>query len=171
MPRFPIPDIALKTIYDLKPALLAEMDISLLFMDLDNTIATYSSKRPSVKLRNWTDSLKKAGIEPFILSNNRWRRPGIFANSLSIEHISAAGKPKTEKLLRVLSAKGIAPENAAIIGDQIFADVLCGLRAGITTISVRPVSLKNPLYFLRYGIESPFRFMRSRHNNYEKKER
>jgi len=48
-------------------------------------------------------------------------------------------------------------EETAIVGDQIYTDVLCGKRAGIKTIAVRPISLSNPFHYLRYGAELPFR--------------
>ena len=41
-----------------------------------------------------------------------------------------------------------APEEAAIVGDQIFTDILGGNRAGVLTLLFR---------LLRFGIETPFR--------------
>jgi HAD superfamily phosphatase (TIGR01668 family) len=153
----PIPDIMLGDIYELKPQTLSDRGIKLLFMDLDNTLAPFCESSASVPLRNWIDSLKKAQIEPFILSNNRGKKPRDFAADLGLEYIGRAQKPRTAKLLHVLKKKGVVLENAAIIGDQIYTDVLCGKRAGITTIAVRPISMVNPLHLIRYGLEAPFR--------------
>ncbi|NLV85965.1 MAG: YqeG family HAD IIIA-type phosphatase [Clostridiales bacterium] len=153
----PIPDIMLGSIYELKPQTLSDRGIKLLFMDLDNTLAPFCENSASVPLRNWVDSLKKAGIEPFILSNNRGKKPQDFASDLGLECISRAQKPRTAKLLQVLKKKDIAPEDAAIIGDQIYTDVLCGKRAGVIAIAVRPISMVNPLHLIRYGLEVPFR--------------
>lgn len=153
----PIPDIMLGSIYELSPYTLSRRGVKLLFMDLDNTLAPYSQDSAGVPLRNWVDSLKKARIEPFILSNNKGQRPRDFAADLSLEYIGRAKKPSTEKLFEILKKKGLSPESAAIIGDQIYTDVLCGKRAGIMTIAVRPISMKNPLHLIRYGLEAPFR--------------
>ncbi len=153
----PIPDISLGSIYELKPQTLSDRGIKLLFMDLDNTLAPFCETSASVPLRNWIDSLKKAEIEPFILSNNRGKKPRNFAADLSLEYVGRAKKPSTAKLLQVLKKKDIAAENAAIIGDQIYTDVLCGKRAGLTSIAVRPISMINPLHLIRYGLEAPFR--------------
>ncbi len=155
--NFPVPDIMIRSIYDLDPQSLADMGITLLLMDLDNTLAPYSIDSAPVHLRNWIDSVRTAGICPFILSNNKGDRPVRFAKDLSLEYVSHAKKPDTSKLFSVLKAKNVKQENAAIIGDQIYTDVLCGVRAGITTIAVRPISMKNPLHLIRYGAEAPFR--------------
>lgn len=158
MLKFPVPDIIFKSIYELKPEQLKEMGIKLLLMDLDNTLAKYSALHPSVQLRNWIDGLKRAGIEPFIFSNTRSNRAKDFSEALAIGYVKKARKPKTELLLEILKKKNINPENTAIVGDQIFTDVLCGVRAGIKTIAVVPIDMKNPFHLFRYGAEMPFRY-------------
>ncbi len=157
MAKLPIPNLMLPSIYQLTPAMLRDMGITLLLMDLDNTLAPYNCGTPSVSLRNWLDSMRKAGIEPFLLSNNRGSRPSIFAKALTLDYIGRAQKPNPKKLLAVLERKGVAPKNAAIVGDQIYTDILCGVRAGIFSVAVRPIDLKNPFRLLRYGLEKPFR--------------
>ena len=63
MLKFPIPDLMLGSIFELKPKHLKKKGVTLLLMDLDNTLAAYHCPSPSVPLRNWIDSLKRAGIE------------------------------------------------------------------------------------------------------------
>lgn len=151
------PDLMLESIYDLSPAFLTERGICLLLMDLDNTLARYSDDVPSVSLRNWLDALKKAGVEPFILSNNRGSRPRKFAAALSLDYVGRAGKPSVKKLRAVLRKKELSANQAAIIGDQLYTDILCGNRAGVFAIAVRPIDIKNPFRALRYALELPFR--------------
>ena len=105
MLKFPIPDMLLNSFSELKPEHLTEKDIKLLLMDLDNTIAKYHAASPSVSLRNWIDSLKRAGIEPFIYSNSRGDRAKRFADALSIEYINKAKKPQIKKLSELLKKK------------------------------------------------------------------
>lgn len=157
MPKAPIPDFMADCIYDLNPESLHGMGIRLLLLDLDNTLVPYGTDKAPIALRNWIDALKKAGIEPFILSNNRGHRPEHFARLLSIGFVGSAGKPSTAALRRVLAEKEVPREAAAIVGDQIYTDVLAGKSAGITTFAVRPLELSNPLLLLRYGLEFPFR--------------
>ncbi|MGI5984837.1 MAG: YqeG family HAD IIIA-type phosphatase [Clostridiales bacterium] len=170
MLKLPIPDIILKNIYELKPEHLTEMGITLLLMDLDNTLAKYHALSPSVQLRNWIDSMKRAGIEPFIFSNSHGNRAERFAKALSIGYVNKARKPKTEMLFDILRKKGVEAKNAAIIGDQVYTDVLCGARAGITTIAIRPIDMTNPFRFIRYGTEMPFRLAYKRRIKRNRKE-
>lgn len=169
MLKLPIPALVLKSIYDLKPEALTEMGKTLLLMDLDNTLAKYHAAAPSVRLRNWIDSMKRSGIEPFIYSNCRGNGAQRFAEALSIEYVNKARKPKAKLLIDLLKRKGIEPDKAVIIGDQIFTDVLCGVRAGITTIAIRPIDMRNPFYFVRYGVEMPFRYASDRRSRKSEK--
>ncbi|MEA4894841.1 MAG: YqeG family HAD IIIA-type phosphatase [Oscillospiraceae bacterium] len=169
MLTFPIPDIMLKSIYELRPDKLSEMGVKLLLMDLDNTLDKYHARYPRVRLRNWIDGMKRAGVEPFIYSNSSGKRAERFASSLSIEYVNKAKKPGVKRLFRLLGEKNVTPENTAIIGDQIYTDILCGKRAGLTTIAVTPIDMSNPFYFLRYGAELPFRFAYNKRGNIKKK--
>ena len=55
---------------------------------------------------------------------------------------------------------GVTKEQTAIVGDQIFTDILGGNRAGVSTILVRPIRLAgNPGRYLRYAAELPFRLL------------
>ena len=58
---------------------------------------------------------------------------------------------------------GVTKEQTAIIGDQVFTDVLGGNRAGVSTILVEPIRLAgNPGRYLRYAAEWPFRLLSGR---------
>lgn len=157
LPKLPIPDLIIDDIYALTPERLRGLKIELLLLDLDNTLAPYTAMRPDVKLRNWIDSLRRAGIEPFILSNTRGVRAGAFSQALSVGYVARAQKPRTRRLFRVLARKGVSPDRAALVGDQIYTDVLCARRAGVLAVAVEPIDLSNPLYRMRYWAELPFR--------------
>lgn len=155
--KLPIPDFVIGDIYELTAELLKEKGISLLLLDLDNTLSPYGSEKPTPRLRRWIRDLQNAGIEPFILSNNRGSRPEYFANLLGIGYMGKAGKPFAKKLTRLLEDRKVCPENAALAGDQIYTDILCAKNAGIQGIAVQPISLGNPFRAVRYALESPFR--------------
>lgn len=160
-----LPDLSLNSIYELTPEMLREMGVCLLLMDLDNTLSPYHIHEASAELKAWVSSLMDAGIEPFILSNNKGQRPALFAGQLGIEYIGRAKKPSVKALGYVLEKKGIRPEHAAVIGDQIFTDTLCARRAGTMSVLVRPICItRNPLLALRYWAETPFRLAAGRKN-------
>ena len=142
--KLPIPNRAVHDIYELTPDFLRSRNITLLLMDLDNTLAPYSTDEATPALKAWIASMKAAGIEPFLFSNNKGDRPSIFARQLNVDYVKLAHKPKQAALRQVLTQKSTPIERVCIIGDQIYTDVLCGSIAGAYTVVVRPISLKNP---------------------------
>ena len=51
--------------------MLKNRNISLLLLDLDNTLAPYSARGPNKELSHWVQTMIDAGIKLFILSNNK----------------------------------------------------------------------------------------------------
>jgi HAD superfamily phosphatase (TIGR01668 family) len=152
-----LPHIYKHNLYELVPRFFLNRGVRLVFLDVDNTLAPYGSNRVPQRLLNWCADMRGAGLELFILSNNRGLRPELFAKRLGIGFEKQARKPFTRKLRTILTEKGIPPTQAALVGDQIFTDVLCARRVGLLAVLVKPISLKNPLLTLRYGLEAPFR--------------
>ena len=148
-------------IYALTGQALEDRGIRLLLADLDNTLVPYGVPLPDEKLKRWRDDLAAHGVTLFVLSNNRHEpRPRIFAQGLEVPYIGHAGKPKTPSFFKAMEQMGVTPQETAIVGDQVFTDVLGGNRAGVTTILVKPIRLAgNPGRYLRYAIEVPFRLL------------
>lgn len=148
-------------IYQITGEALERRGIRLLLADLDNTLVPYGVPLPDERLKAWRDDLAAHGVTLFILSNNRHEsRPRIFAEGLEVPYIGHAGKPKTPSFVQAMERMGVTREQTAIIGDQIFTDVLGGNRAGVATILVRPIRLAgNPGRYLRYAVEVPFRLL------------
>lgn len=158
MSKLPIPSLMLNTIYDLTPERFQDMGKSMLMLDLDNTMSPYHLHEPTPALLDWIHRFQQAGIELFILSNNKGERPAIFAKALGIDYVNRAKKPNTRVLERVLQEKGIDRDAAALMGDQIYTDTLCARSANMTAIVVKPICItRNPLLALRYWAEFPFR--------------
>ena len=148
-------------IYEISGEALARRGIKLLLADLDNTLVPYGVPLPDEKLMTWRDDLQTHGVTLFVLSNNRHEnRPRIFAEGLNVPYIGHAGKPKTHSFYKAMEKMGVTKEQTAIIGDQIFTDVLGGNRAGVSTILVKPIRLAgNPGRYVRYAVEIPFRLL------------
>lgn len=158
--NFPIPALMTRSIYELGADDFKRHGIKFLMMDLDNTLAPYHEQSANEKLSEWISALKAAGIELFILSNNRGDRPQIFAKQLGVDYINRAKKPRAEKALAIAAERGFAASETGIIGDQIYTDVLCAVRCGFVPVCVRPICVsRNPLLAIRYFFELPFRFM------------
>lgn len=148
-------------IYEITGAALERRGIRLLLADLDNTLVPYGVPLPDEKLRAWRDELAAHGVTLFVLSNNRHEnRPRVFSQGLDVPYIGHAGKPKTASFYRAMEQMGVTKAQTAIVGDQVFTDVLGGNRAGVATILVRPIRLAgNPGRYLRYAVEVPFRLL------------
>lgn len=153
-----VPKQLCRSIYTLDLDRLAQRGVRLLLADLDNTLARYSERQPSERLRAWVAEAKAHGITPFVLSNSRKAtRADEFCHALDIPYLKHAGKPKRGGFEQALKLNGVTEAQTAIVGDQIFTDILGGNRAGVHTILVQPLAIDNAFRALRYGVETPFR--------------
>ncbi len=127
--------------HDVTPELLAGAGIRALLVDVDDTLlsATAESLDPSIK--GWFSTLKAAGYPVAILSNGSQARVAAIAAEVGVPALSLAGKPFAVAFRRGLRLLGgPAPAQTAMVGDQLFTDVLGARQAGLKTILVRPLS-------------------------------
>lgn len=157
--KLPIPCKSVHDIYEITPEFLRSQGVRVLLMDLDNTLSPYSVDTATPELKQWIQCMKDGGVLPFLFSNSKTDRPLWFSQQLDIDYVKLAKKPRQGMLRRVLKQLQVSPEETAIVGDQIYTDVLCGSLGGLYTIVVRPIKLENPLHTLRYGAEFPFRML------------
>lgn len=160
----PVPNAYYRRVLDIVPEELTARGITLLLADLDNTLVPYKTPKPDEALIRWRERLQAGGVELFLLSNSRKPgRPKAFADALGIDFVGHAGKPKRAGYLEAMKRTGRTPDQAAMVGDQIFTDILGGNRAGVTTLLVQPIRLAgNPGRYIRYWVETPFRLLARR---------
>jgi len=152
-----IPGIRLESVYQITPELLRQRGITLLLLDLDNTLIPYSKSLPSPKLIQWLDTIRRASTDLFIVSNSRRDRPDVFCDAADIPFIKEAGKPSKKAILSAMAQMHRGAGETALVGDQIFTDTLGANRTGIQSILVRPIEMKKPYLAARYALEQPFR--------------
>lgn len=134
------PDLELARATDLQPAQLRELGIEALLLDIDNTLVGWQRTDFTPEVLAWLESMKSAGIRLYIISNTtNLRRLGRVSEILGVPHVSGAMKPARGAYQRALSALGVPPERAAMIGDQLFTDILGANRVGIYSILVPPL--------------------------------
>lgn len=124
------------------PDFLREKGIRVLLLDIDNTLAPYEQPEPDDRLRDWLDSLHTAGIQTAFLSNNHGERVELFSKTLDVPVQYDAHKPLPFKAKKMLKTLGADRSHAALMGDQIFTDVLCARWAGIRALLVPPIKDK-----------------------------
>lgn len=123
-----------KNIYEVDMLFYKALDIKVVLLDLDNTLASYKVKSPSTRCQMLIKTFKRNGIRPIITSNNNGPRVKEFANDLDIEYFSLVGKPFKKRLLKLLDKLSIDKDDCLIIGDQLMTDIRCGNSAKIKTL-------------------------------------
>ncbi len=149
LPKYIFPKIT-----DISPDFLLSQDIRLLLMDFDNTMLPYTTNEPTKELLEWMEKLQAAGIRLCIVSNSKRPRVPTFSKVYNIPCVTHAGKPGT-KGIRIAIEK-IGESKAALVGDQIYTDVLGANLAGIPSIIVRSIHNHNIWLKLRHVLELPF---------------
>jgi HAD superfamily phosphatase (TIGR01668 family) len=154
----PIPDYSFRSLCAIEPEFFTSRGIHLLLLDLDNTMAPYGTVLPPEDIASWVDNMKKNGIELFIITNNTGsKRVESLASAFGMKYIMSAGKPFAKGINKALGQLGRKPSETALAGDQIYTDIIAANSAGILSIVVQPLKLRNPLLNIRYWLEAPFR--------------
>jgi HAD superfamily phosphatase (TIGR01668 family) len=163
---FFVPDFYYDTIYDITPELLLSRKIRGIILDIDNTLVPYEIPEPTEEVRAWLLSMTDAGIKIAFVSNNHAERVELFNKSLGHPAFPDSGKPLRKSCLKAFEALECKAENVAIIGDQVFTDVLAGKIAKVnTTILVKPIKDKKNLFFrFKRLLEKPVIYTYNRRN-------
>jgi HAD superfamily phosphatase (TIGR01668 family) len=153
------PDDYFPSVLRIKPEFFAENNIKCLICDIDNTLATYDEEVPIKEVKDWLDTVEASGVRIALISNNREKRVYMFNSVLGYLYVSNAGKPFTHRLKKLIKQTKAEPSETALLGDQIFTDVLCAKKAGVRAVMVRSIdTTKRPFlrlkkYFERYFMD------------------
>lgn len=141
------PNIYLKKVEDITIQTLIKNKIKLLILDVDNTLIDYYQKL-SENIVSWTKEMKGQGIKLYILSNtNNKEKVEKVAKKLDVPYKNFAMKPLKRGFRYIQKETNIKPENIAVVGDQIFTDVLGGNRSKMFTILVDPINNKKDYWY------------------------
>ena len=156
MPVSFLPRLMVDEVTDLSAELLSQRGIRLLMLDFDNTIVPYTTSQPTEKMDRWLKEMAASPIRLCVVSNSRKDRVKNFCAGYGIPCFTKAMKPFTRGIRECLAHYGIAPKDAALVGDQIYTDTLGGNAAGVTTILVRSLNNHNFWLKARHVLEKPF---------------
>ena len=157
MSLLPVPDRMTETIYDIHPEDLTARGVRFVILDIDNTVAPYTVDAADAAMCAWVKVMQAAGLELFVLSNNRGTRPETFSAALGLPYAKKAWKPFTRQARAVMAQQGFTAAETAFIGDQIYTDVCCAKWCGATAVLVRPIEFHRSILKFRYWLEWPFR--------------
>ncbi len=125
---------------------LKKNDIKALILDMDNTLINRNSEMPENVLK-WAKEIRGQGVKLIIVSNsNKKNKLDKISNLLGIEYIVFAKKPLKSGLMKAVKLLGENVNNIAVVGDQIFTDIIGGNRCKMYTILVDAIEEKDFWY-------------------------
>ena len=152
-----VPDYRFDKFDDISPDFLLSIGVRGVLLDIDNTLEPYENSDPGIRVVNWLDSLKTAGINAGFVSNNDAGRVERFNKDLGLPAYSKAKKPFKKYIMKALVDIDRRADECVFIGDQVFTDVWAARNAGLKAILLPPIKDKRDL-FTRFKrlLERPF---------------
>lgn len=140
------PKAYFSSVLDITIQFLIKNKIKALVLDVDNTLID-KDRNLSEETIKWAKELRGQGTKMYILSNtNDKTKVEEVAQKLALPFEYFALKPLKKGFKRVQKALQEKPEQIAVVGDQIFTDVIGGNRLHMFTILVDPISPKDYWY-------------------------
>jgi HAD superfamily phosphatase (TIGR01668 family) len=141
------PNLWIDKITRLTPSDFIDNNIKVVLVDLDNTVLDPQTKKLIPGIKEWIDELKRNNILVCFVSNTISKeKKEHLHKELEVPIVINAIKPFNsgiKRALKILEMLHIPRENVAMIGDQLFTDVLGGNLMGLHTIKVDPISNTN----------------------------
>lgn len=141
------PNLYLNNVTDITPELLQKYQLKALVLDVDNTLTFHNSQEVHQSVLDWLEQMKEHQIGLTIVSNNFEERVRPFAQKLGLNHVSFGCKPMTRGFTRAYKDFGIPKKQIAVVGDQIYTDILGGNLKGMFTILTVPFQIENTTLF------------------------
>jgi putative phosphatase len=113
-------------------------------VDLDNTLVGFRTLVPLEEDAAWVRQAKEAGVRVAVLTNNGTPWASQVAQGLDVPCIPRARKPLPHGFRRALAVLELRADEAVVIGDQLFTDVLGAKLAGLEVILVDPLVRFDP---------------------------
>jgi HAD superfamily phosphatase (TIGR01668 family) len=134
------PKLQADSVVELNLAELRHRGIAGIIFDLDNTLVEWKKDELAPEVLQFVRDAKTLGFKLAILSNALEYRVEAIARMLEIPYISRAVKPRKSPFRKAMEIMGTLPETTAVVGDQIFTDILGGNRLRLYTIWISPLS-------------------------------
>lgn len=149
------PDFYFKNVKEVDIKLLKDNNIKALLLDVDNTLIDLDRNILDGAVE-WCNNLKEEGIKFCILSNsNKKDKVEKVAKVLDIPYIFFGTKPLKRGFKKAKKLLNVDFKNMAIIGDQIFTDVIGGNRCKMFTVLVEPISTRELfITSIKRGVEN-----------------
>lgn len=157
-----IPKMLCPALTDLTVERLHRAGVTFLMLDFDNTIVPYTNDVPTPEIEAWLQAMQASDIGLCVVSNSHKTRVVKFCQARGIPCITHSKKPFSKGIFQCRDKFSLDLSHAALVGDQIYTDVLGANCAGAVSILVRPIHLHNIWLRLRHVAELPFIFIGKR---------
>jgi len=134
------PSLFLASVTEIPLEQLKHKGIKGIIFDLDNTVTCWNQNTVRPEIESLFTLLSSYNFRACISSNNSPERGDAVAAKLGIPSVFNAGKPRRRSFRQAMQIMGTNPVETAVVGDQVFTDVLGGNRLGLYTILVTPLS-------------------------------
>lgn len=137
------PDYYCNKVTDITIEMLQENGIKGLILDVDNTLIDFD-KNLIKGAKEWVNSLRGDGLKFIILSNtHKLEKVKMVANKLEMDYLYFAVKPFKRGFRKAQKLLGLQSNEIAVVGDQIFTDVIGANRSKMFSILVNPIAKKD----------------------------
>lgn len=113
-----------------------------IIFDIDNTLVHHGDSS-TLEIGDLFRRIQGIGLKTILLSNNDRERTERFIKNIDTPYICDADKPEPGNYLKAVKLLGIKKEEAVVVGDQIFTDILGANRSKLASILVRFIRLDN----------------------------
>lgn len=134
------PDAVVPSVTEVTPEFLRAHGVRGVMVDLDDTLLPSGSDLLEPLFKGWLESLRSVGIPVVILSNGTHARVARSAQALGVVGLPLMGKPLGRAFQQGLAQLGTPARETAMVGDQLFTDVLGANLVGLVSILVTPLS-------------------------------
>ncbi len=119
---------------------LKELNVTHIWLDVDNTVSPWGCEDVSVNVKEWVKNACDCGFKVSLVTNGNKERVDNIAKMLNIDFYKSAGKPNKRQLKKLFDKMGIKNGNCvALIGDQLFTDMLAANRLGMVGVLLCPI--------------------------------
>jgi uncharacterized protein len=146
------PDRYVSRLASLSVEELKELGFRGLIVDLDNTLMGFRQTELEADHLEWVECAHRNGFRIVMVSNNFTERVTGIARQLGVESIPNALKPLPFGVMRAIRMLDMPHRQIAMVGDQLFTDVLCGKLCGLYTVLTEPIENKD------FALTKVFRF-------------
>ncbi|NLG37826.1 MAG: YqeG family HAD IIIA-type phosphatase [Clostridiales bacterium] len=147
------PALERERLTDLDAEELRRRGIEALILDLDNTLLPWGSRTVDGDTLAWIGRIRRAGLKICVLTNGHGPRARSVCEMVGVMCIWSAGKPFPGGFRRAQGRLQVPRERCAVVGDQLFTDILGGNAAGFFTVLVSPLSAREMAWtrFVRHA--------------------